>query len=80
VLEAAGVELPEAGRCSATVRRDDGQPRYRWQAVDREDLPDYIQLIAASIAERTGWRQDYENAKQRAGPETGSYSATHPAA
>ena len=68
VLEAAGVELPEADRCSATIRRDDGQLRYRWQTVDREDLPDYIQLIAVSIAERNGWRHDYENAKQRAGP------------
>jgi hypothetical protein len=68
VLEAAGVDPGEADRCSATQVRDDGRPRYQWHPVDRDDLPDYIEIIAASIGERQRWRAQYEQAKQRAGP------------
>jgi hypothetical protein len=69
VLEAAGIDLADADRCSATQVRDDGQPRYAWYPVDRDDLPTYTEIIATSVAERERWRTQYEQAKERAGPE-----------
>ena len=76
ILEAAGIHMADADRCSATARRDDGQPRYHWQPVDRDDLPTYIELIATSIDEANQRRQQYEHAKERAGPNLGAHSAT----
>lgn len=67
VLEAAGVDMAEADRCSATALRDDGRPRFIWETVELEDVPTYTHVIAQSIGERNRWRQQYEDAK-RAGP------------
>ena len=76
VLEAAGIDLDDTDRCSATVTRDDGMPRYAWCPVDRDDYPTYTEVIAAAIAERQRWRTQYEQAKERAGPVAGINSAT----
>ena len=67
VLEAAGVDVEEADRCSATALRDDGRPRFIWETVELEDLPTYTHVIAQSIGERNRWRRQYDDAK-RAGP------------
>jgi hypothetical protein len=76
VLEAAGVDMAEADRCSATALRDDGRPRFIWETVELEDLPTYTHVIAQSIGERNRWRQQYEDAK-RAGPFGNSATANH---
>ncbi|GAB3404714.1 replication initiator [Flindersiella endophytica] len=68
VLEAAGIDMEDSGRCSATVLRPDGKARYAWEPVELDDLPTYTRVIGEAIAERTRWRQQYERAKQRAGP------------
>ena len=75
VLEAAGADMTEADRCSASQLRDDGQPRYQWRPVDRDDLPTYTEAIARSVAQRIEWRAEYEQAKQRAGPNADANSA-----
>jgi hypothetical protein len=63
VLQAAGVEAPEADRLSADVLHEDGQPRFVW-----DDLPttatNYTDVLVASVMERRRWRTQYEAAKQ----------------
>jgi hypothetical protein len=65
VLQAAGVDVPEADRLSADVLHEDGQPRFVW-----DDLPltgaDYTEVLVASVMERRRWRAQYETAKQAA--------------
>jgi hypothetical protein len=77
-LAAAGVEMPDADRFSASTADDDGQPRFIWQPVDRakdDDLPTWHGLMTRAVVERIRWRTEYEQAK-RAGPDDTS-SATN---
>jgi hypothetical protein len=80
VLEAAGVDTDDldAHRCSATVRRPDGEPRFLWERLDptAQDTPTRKQALLASIRERNRWRAQYEDAKRRAGPVHERHSAT----
>lgn len=79
VLQAAGVDAPEADRLSVDVLHEDGQPRFVW-----DDLPatgaDYTDVLVASVMERRRWRAQYEAAKQatlqRDGPPVDNRSAT----
>jgi hypothetical protein len=76
-LAAAGVEMPDSDRFSATTTADDGQPRFIWTAVDPrtdDDLPTWGGLMTRAVVERIRWRTEYEQAK-RAGPDSTS-SAT----
>ncbi len=70
VLEAAGVEVPEASRMAADITRSDGTPRYHWKIWDplQASAPIYRQVMTRSIAEKVRWKQEYELAKSRAGP------------
>jgi hypothetical protein len=65
VLQAAGVDAPEADRLSVEVMLQDGQPRFVW-----DDLPvhgaDYTEVLLASVMERRRWRAEYDTAKQAA--------------
>lgn len=62
VLQAAGIDAPEAERLAADVLHDDGLPRFVW-----EDVPvlehDYTATIAASLRQARQWREQYEHAK-----------------
>jgi hypothetical protein len=71
VLEAAGVDVHEADRLSATVMRADGQPRYEWKIWNPLDatVPIYRQVMTRSIAERLRWKAEYEAAKATIGPD-----------
>ena len=79
VLQAAGIDAPEADRLSVDVLHEDGQPRFVW-----DDLPvtgaDYTEVIVASVMERRRWRAQYDTAKQatheRNGPPVDNRSAT----
>jgi hypothetical protein len=79
VLQAAGVDAPEADRLSVDVLHEDGQPRFVW-----DDLPvtgaDYTEVLVASVMERRRWRAEYDTAKQaaleREGPPVDNRSAT----
>ena len=80
VLQAAGIDAPEADRLSVDVLHEDGQPRFVW-----DDLPvtgaDYTSVLVASVMERRRWRAQYDTAKQAAlerdGPLVDSRSATN---
>ena len=67
-LAEAGIEAPDTDRYSATATTDDGQPRYLWSPVarDDDDVPTYRRVMADSIAEKVRWRTEYERAKQLA--------------
>jgi len=79
VLQAAGVDAPEADRLSVDVLHEDGQPRFVW-----DDLPatqaDYTEALVAAVMERRRWRAQYDHAKQAAlerdGPAVDNRSAT----
>ena len=81
VLEAAGVDIPEASRMAADVRREDGVPRFNWKIWDplEASAPVYRQVMTKAIAERLRWKREYESAKSRSSP-TGSPSANAPPA
>ena len=69
-LAAAGVEMPDSDRFSATAADDEGQPRFIWTAVDPrtdDDLPTWGGLMTRALVERIRWRTEYEQAK-RTGP------------
>jgi len=70
VLEAAGVEMHDADRLAADVRRDDGAPRFSWSIWNPLDatVPVYRQMMAHALAEKIHWRTQYDQAKQRDGP------------
>lgn len=74
VLEAAGIEAPEARRAAADVLHTDGQPRYVWADVPLSER-DYGEVILASITEQRRWRAEHEHAKtlavQRGSPPAG---------
>jgi len=76
VLAAAGVDMAEVDRCSATALRDDGEPRFVWERLDPtdEDLFTRRHALLASIRERMRWRAQYDAAK-RAGPSPDIHSA-----
>ncbi|MGH3656533.1 MAG: replication initiator, partial [Micromonosporaceae bacterium] len=70
VLDAAGVQMHDTNRWSTTATDDQGRPRYRWTTVDPDDLdlPTYRQVLTKAIGDRLAWRQQYDQAKTRAGP------------
>lgn len=78
-LASAGMDMPDQDRCSATVLRSDGRPRYVWEPVDiREDGDDphtWRDIMRGTIRERLRWQAEYHQAKNRAGP-TNNHSAT----
>lgn len=65
VLTAAGIEMPEADRCSATTRTPDGSPRFRWEPLKptETEAPSYREAILHAVDERRRWRSQYEHAK-----------------
>ncbi len=66
VLAAAGVDVPDVDRCSATATRADGMPRFEWERIDatHQDFWTRKQALLASIEERLRWRGQYQRAKQ----------------
>jgi hypothetical protein len=78
-LQEAGIDMPDADRCSATATSEDGsgEPRFQWEPVDptETDMRTYRDVILAAIAERQRWREQYEAAKARAGPGPDNHSA-----
>ncbi len=71
VLEAAGIQAPDADRMAVEVLADDGLPRFVWQDVPVRDR-NYARAIAALIRQRQEWRKQYDAAKAataRAGPQ-----------
>ena len=79
VLQAAGIEAPEADRLSADVLHEDGQPRFVWDDLAATGA-DYTEALVTSVMERRRWRAQYETAKQAAlerdGPPVDDRSAT----
>ncbi len=75
-LAAAGIEMPETDRYSATATDDLGRPRFVWTPLDlnREDRSLRRQAMVMAIEQRRRWRAQYEAAKQR--PPILSVSAT----
>lgn len=71
VLAEGGIEAPERDRCSATTPGADGRPRYVRTRVEHadQDALTHGQAINAAIRERVRWREEYEQAKNRAGPQ-----------
>ena len=69
VLESAGIDVPEAQRLAADIRREDGLPRFNWKIWDPIDstVPVYRQVMTQAIAERMRWKAEYEQAKATAG-------------
>ena len=63
---------------AAPDTRPDGQPRWRWEPITRTDpdAPSYLQVVMQLIEQRAAWRDQYQQAKNRAGPEPGIHSAT----
>jgi hypothetical protein len=70
VLAEAGIEAPDTGRMAADTTGADGRPRYLWTRIEPrdQDAITYRQAIGAAIRERVRWREEYEQAKNRAGP------------
>ena len=62
VLEAAGIEAPDADRLAADVLHSDGKPRFVW-ADTQPDQRDYPAMIAASLREAKARRAQYDRAK-----------------
>jgi hypothetical protein len=69
-LLAAGAEVADLDRMSASQLRPDGRPRYEWKFWNptRSSTPLYRQVMTQSIAERLRWKSTYEAAKARASP------------
>lgn len=61
-LAVAGIVAPDTERIAADVLSNDGQPRYRWEPVERDELH-YAQVIMLAVAERQRWRREYEQAR-----------------
>jgi hypothetical protein len=77
VLGALGLDMPDG--YSATELRDDGKPRYAWEAVRPmdSDAPTYRRALARMINRRLAWREQYEAARDGTGPPAAlSHSAT----
>lgn len=87
VLQAAGIDPPEADRLAADKLHTDGKPRFVW-ADTKPDQRDYPAVIAASLRQERRWREQYADAKaiavQRDGPlphaPVDCHSATQPRA
>ncbi len=62
VLEAAGIEAPDADRLAADVLHTDGKPRFVWEDT-KPDQRDYPAMIAASLREKKARRAQYDHAK-----------------
>lgn len=80
-LAAAGIEMPDQNRCSATAERDGGGTRYVWEPVDLrtdDDPTPWREVMRSGIRERLRWRAEYDAAKNRAGPANKPRSATRP--
>ena len=70
VLAAAGIEVPDAQRLAADIRRADGVPRFEWKIWNPMDstVPMYRQVLTRSIAERMRWKAEYAAAKEALSP------------
>jgi hypothetical protein len=83
VLQAAGIDAPQADRLSTDVLDEDGKPRFVW-----DDVPltatEWSSVVVASVLQRRRWREQYEEAKQttldRDGPPVDNRSASAHAA
>ncbi|WP_148573442.1 replication initiator [Nocardioides caldifontis] len=66
VLATAGIEVADAERLAADVRRADGQPRYEWKVWNplESSLPVYRRILTRTIAERLRWKAEYQAAKE----------------
>ncbi|MBA2558385.1 MAG: replication initiation protein, partial [Propionibacteriales bacterium] len=75
-LAAAGIDMHDADRYSATRQDDHGAPRFVWAPIDpgREDPATYRHAILLAVEQRRRWRTEYEAAKAR----LGGLSATGP--
>lgn len=62
VLQAAGIETPDADRLAADVLHTDGKPRFVWEDT-QPDRRDYPAIIAASLRQARHWRTTYDLAK-----------------
>ena len=62
VLEAAGIDAPDARRLAADVLHTDGKPRFVWEDT-QPDRRDYPAVIAASLRQARHWRTTYDYAK-----------------
>lgn len=67
-LAAAGVDMDDQAAMSAAQTSDDEQPRFIWTPIrpGDEDAPTHKEVLAYSITKRIRWREQYEQAKQRA--------------
>jgi hypothetical protein len=79
VLEEAGVQVAETGRCAADVLAPDGEPRFVWSVLPPGESS-YNAAVFAQIVQRHAWRAQYEKAKRttgRARSPVDNLSATH---
>jgi hypothetical protein len=68
-LAAGGVDMDDQTALSVTqTTGDDEQPRFIWTPIrpGDEDAPTPKEVLAYSITKRIRWREQYEQAKQRA--------------
>jgi len=65
VLGSAGIDVPDAQRLAADIRREDGQPRFMWRIWDplNASVPVYRQVMTRAIAESMRWRAEYQAAR-----------------
>jgi len=66
VLEEAGVQVTETGRCAADVLAPDGQPRFVWSVLPPGESS-YNAAVFAQILQRQTWRAQYAQAKRATG-------------
>jgi hypothetical protein len=80
VLEEAGVQVVDTGRCAADVLASDGDPRFVWSVLPPGEAS-YNAAVFAQILQRQTWRAQYDAAKRITGrtrSPVDNPSATHP--
>ena len=80
VLQAAGVETPEADRLSTDVLHEDGQPRFVWDELPCEP-PTWTSWLARSRRRRTGsscWSHPISTGKSPRAKPAGERSLSRP--
>lgn len=65
VLASAGIDVPDAQRLAADIKRADGLPRFTWKIWNPLDstVPMYRSVMTRAVAERMRWKAEYANAK-----------------